>query len=254
MEPADISPETAGEADPCFPRPERLQKILSAHGAASRRGAERMILEGRVTVNGSAARLGQSASVGRDVIAVDGEQLGPRADRVCIMLNKPRGYITTVRDDRGRKTVMELVSGLDVKVYPVGRLDMDSEGLLLLTNDGGFAEIVSHPSYNKVKKYEVRVRGDVPAAVPLLRRPMVIDSHTVCAGSVGILEQTGRGALLSVSVSEGRNRQIRKMCAAAGLDVESLKRVSVGSLDLGTLEPGQWRRLTSDEVRALSGL
>ena len=234
-------------------RPERLQKILSAHGAASRRGAERIILEGRVTVNGITASLGQSAIFESDVIEVDGVRVGPRGAAAYIMLNKPRGYITTVSDDRGRKTVMDLVSGAGVKVYPVGRLDMDSEGLLLLTNDGSFAETVAHPSYNKLKTYEVYVRGDVSAALPILRLPITVDSHSVHADSVAVTEHKGRAAVLRVTIHEGRNRQIRKMCAACGLEVGALKRVAIGALELGGLESGQWRFLTEDEVQALIG-
>ena len=235
-------------------RPERLQKILSVHGVASRRAAERMILEGRVVVNGAAASLGQSAVFGADVIEVDGELLGPRGGFVYIMLNKPRGYITTVSDDRGRKTVMELVADAGAKVYPVGRLDMESEGLLLLTNDGDFAKIAAHPSYGKVKTYEVSVIGGGSGAVSILRGPMMIDSRLVKADAVEIAARSGQGMVLLISVHEGRNRQIRKMCAGAGLEVRSLKRVAVGPLELGRLEPGEWRHLSEDEVQLLLGM
>ena len=235
-------------------RPERLQKILSAHGLASRRGAERLILDGRVCVNGIPASLGQSARFGLDSICVDGVELEPRGDLVYIMLNKPRGFLTTVSDDRGRCTVMDLVADSGAKVYPVGRLDMDSEGLLLLTNDGDFAEVVAHPSFIKVKIYEVNVRGDVSGALEVLRRPMSIDGHSVHADRVDIVDRSRRGAVLRVSIHEGRNRQIRKMCANCGLEVESLKRVAVGPLELGELGSGKWRFLTSDEVRELMGV
>ena len=231
--------------------PARLQKILSAHGVASRREAERMILDGRVTVNGSAATLGQSARFGLDDILVDGAPIEPVKELVYIMLNKPRGYVTTRRDERGRKTVMSLVSDAGASVYPVGRLDMDSEGLLLLTNDGRFADAVTHPSFNKAKTYEARVRGETSRAAEALRRPMEIDSHTVQAASAEVLERAGGGATIRITVFEGRNRQIRKMCAVCGLEVLSLRRVSVGGLELGSLEPGKWRRLTEDEVRSL---
>ena len=231
----------------------RLQKILSAHGVASRREAEKMILDGRVTVNGSMATLGQSALFGIDDIRVDGAQVGPREEPVYIMLNKPRGFLTTRSDDRGRKTVMELVQDAGARLYPAGRLDMDSEGLLLLTNDGSFTDIVTHPSFGKIKTYEVHVRGNAKEAIPALRRPIEIDSHTVRAASVELLGRAGYLSLLRVAIHEGRNRQIRKMCAQCGLEVETLKRVSIGPLELGDLKPGQWRHLTEGEVRLLMG-
>lgn len=230
---------------------ERLHKILSACGVASRREAEIMIRDGRVRVNGSVATVGQSARAGIDEITLDGAPVEPRGELVYIMLNKPRGYITTVSDDRGRKTVMDLVRDAGTRVYPVGRLDRDTEGLLLLTNDGDFANAVAHPSYNKIKTYHARVLGDADAAVSALRGRMVIDSRAVTAASVEVLEQSGGRALLSVSVTEGRNRQIRKMCELCGLDVRRLKRVSVGALELGSLEPGHWRHLTAGEVNSL---
>ena len=231
--------------------PARLQKILSAHGAASRREAERMIQDGRVTVNGITAVIGQSAQYGRDEILVDGIPLEPGEEPVYIMLNKPRGYITTRNDERGRMTVMSLVHDADAKLYPVGRLDMDSEGLLLMTNDGNFAAVVAHPSYEKRKTYEVHVRGNASAALSALRCPIEIDSHTVQAASVDILKRTGNFTVLRMTINEGRNRQIRKMCAQCGLEVHSLKRVSIGTLELGSLKSGHWRHLTEDEVRSL---
>lgn len=231
----------------------RLQKILSAHGVASRREAERLIRDGRVTVNGNPATPGQSAQYGYDEIAVDGAPLGPAEEPVYIMLNKPRGYITTVSDDRGRPTVMSLVTDAGVKLYPVGRLDMDSEGLLLLTNDGDFAEAVAHPSGGKVKTYEVTARGYTASALAALNRPMVIDTRSIRAASAELMERAGDAAKLRIAIHEGRNRQIRKMCAVCGLKVQSLKRVAIGALVLGLLETGQWRRLTEDEVLSLTG-
>ena len=256
MEPVDpdiitVDGEHPGSASLDARGPERLQKILSACGVASRRGAERMILDGRVTVNGTVADIGRSAAFGTDVIEVDGVKLMPGGEPVYIMLNKPRGYITTVKDERGRKTVMELVSVSGAAVYPAGRLDKDSEGLLLLTNDGGFAKIVTHPSGNKTKTYEVNVRGNISGAVSLLRSPMIIDSHPVQANSAVVSKRSGSGGVLRISIHEGRNRQIRKMCAKCGLEVEKLKRVAVGPLELGSLKPGEWRYLTGDEVREL---
>jgi len=228
--------------------PERLQKIISAHGAASRRESEKLILGGRVTVNGVPAKLGDSALDGRDVIEIDGKALIPRGEMVYIMLNKPRGYVTTMKDERGRKTAVQLLTGVDSRVYPVGRLDMETEGLLLLTNDGRFANEIMHPSYSMEKTYEARVAGDLDAAVELLRRPMEIDSFTVQAVSVKLKERKADGGVLLITIREGRNRQIRKMCALCGLTIKALKRVSVGSLRLDSLKPGKWRYLTEEEV------
>ena len=239
-----MSPESVIWAGPG--KPDRIQKILSAHGLASRRGAEEMIREGRVTVNGHVAELGQSAEFGRDDIAVDGVSIAPEAGKVYIMLNKPPGYVTTASDERGRKTVMDLVKTPE-RVYPVGRLDMYSEGLILMTNDGLFANSVAHPSNDHRKTYEIRVRGDAGKAAPMLRRPMEIDGHVVRAAEVTLLERAEGGGAVRVTVTEGRNRQLRKMCELCGLKVLSLKRVSIGSLGIGSLKPGEWRHLTEDE-------
>lgn len=228
-------------------KPERIQKILSAHGAASRRAAEQMIRDGRVTVNRTVAVLGQRASFPGDIISIDGRPLEPSGEPVYIMLNKPRGYITTVSDERGRKTVMSLVRDIGVRVYPVGRLDKDSSGLLLMTNDGQFSHAVTHPSNDKIKTYDVLVRGDAAAAAGLLRRPTEIDSRTIRAASVRLIERDEAGGVLRIAINEGRNRQIRKMCAKYGLEVQSLKRVSIGPLELGSLETGKWRHLTREE-------
>jgi len=230
---------------------QRLVKILSAHGVASRREADRLIHEGRVCVNGITAVTGQKAEFGSDLITVDGITLAAGDEPVYIMLNKPRGYITTKRDDRGRKTVMSLVDDVGSRVYPVGRLDMDSEGLLLFTNDGNFANTVAHPSYNKEKEYEVIVCGDVRKAVSLLRQPIEIDNHVVRAVRIKLLQTTADGGTLKITVTEGRNRQIRKMCAASGVRVKTLRRISIGKLELGNLKSGQWRYLTGEEVESL---
>ena len=230
---------------------ERIQKILSAHGVASRREAERMILAGRVTVGGVTAALGQSAEVGVDEIAVDGVPLAPKEALVYIKLYKPRGYVTTMSDERGRKTVRSLVSDAGVRVYPVGRLDINSEGLLLMTNDGEFANMVMHPSYCKVKTYEVTVDGDASASVARMRRPMEIDGHQVHAASVKMIRRTDGGGVFRIAISEGRNRQIRKMCEQCGLRTLSLKRISIGTVTLGSLKSGQWKHLTEDERQSL---
>ncbi len=226
---------------------ERLQKLLSAAGVCSRRQAEVLIEEGRVRVNGAPAALGQSADPETDTITVDGAPLPRGGARVCLMLNKPRGYVTTLRDEKGRPTVAELVRGVGERVYPVGRLDMDSDGLLLLTNDGALANALTHPAHEIRKTYRTEVAGDVSRALPILRAPMEIDGVRVLADGVEAAEE----GTLYITIHEGRNRQVRKMCAAAGLTVRRLTRISEGPLTLGELPLGQWRMLTENEFAAL---
>ena len=232
-------------------KPERVSKILSAHGVASRREAERMILAGRVSVNGAPATLGQKATPGVDEIAVDGAPLAPVSKAFYLMLNKPRGYVTTMSDEQGRRAVTELVSDIDARVYPVGRLDINSEGLLLLTNDGAFANAVMHPKFGKTKTYQVQARGDIAAAAAKLANPMEIDSHTVKAASVKVLKPTSDGGFLEIIINEGRNRQVRKMCNECGIKVLSLKRTAIGNLRLGNLPTGKWRHLSEGEIKLL---
>ena len=228
---------------------ERLQKIISASGLMSRRAAEECIAAGRVTVNGSPASLGGKADAEKDRILLDGRALPRRGAELYIMLNKPRGYVTTLSDEKGRKNVAELVSGAGERVYPAGRLDMYSEGLLIMTNDGDFANALMHPSSNIRKTYHTWVTGqDIGPAVEILRSPMIIDDRKIRPADVDILELFPGGARLAVSIYEGRNRQVRKMCAAAGLKVTKLRRVSEGPLKLGDLKPGEWRFLTPEEI------
>ena len=229
---------------------ERLQKILSAHGIASRRAAETMILQGRVTVNGRIAVLGQTADAERDRICVDGAPLPERAETVCLMLYKPRGYVTTLSDERGRRTAASLVD-CGCRVYPVGRLDSQSEGLLLFTNDGALAERLMHPREKIEKVYEVTVRGKHDTAQELLSRPIVLDGRPIAPPLVKKLRESGDKTTFEITIHEGRNRQIRRMCEAAGLTVARLCRVQEGSLRLGALAVGKWRRLTLQELNAL---
>jgi len=230
---------------------ERLQKILSGRGVASRRAAEKMIEEGRVTVNGRVALLGESADPDVDEILVDGSALPSISENVYILLHKPRGYVTTVSDDRGRRTVMELVRDCPARVYPVGRLDMDSEGLLLMTNDGTFANALMHPRHNVDKTYEVWVTGYHNASLALLARPITLDGYTIRKPEVKLLWEDGGKAKLLVTIHEGRNRQIRRMCEAAKIQVTRLRRVGEGSLKLGDLPLGKWRHLTQKEIEQL---
>ena len=230
---------------------ERLQKILASRGVASRRKAEELITQGRVTCNGQLSRLGDSADPETDVILLDGKPLPSRKDYVYIMLNKPRGFVTTLSDEKGRRNVAELVTDCAVRVYPIGRLDMDSEGLLLLTNDGDFANYLMHPKHEIEKVYEVWVTGFQTGGEVLLRRPITLDGYTIRPPKVTLLSRDQDKAVLSVTIHEGRNRQVRRMCQAAGMTVTRLRRVAEDFLDLGKLPLGKWRHLTEEEVAAL---
>lgn len=231
---------------------ERIQKLISAAGLMSRRAAEEAIQSGRICVNGVKAELGSRADPELDRITVDGKELPRGTEKLYLMLNKPRGYVTTMHDEKGRKNVTELLNLPDSRVYPVGRLDMYSEGLLLLTNDGDFANRVMHPRHEVGKVYQTWVAGaEIEKSVRILRRPMEIDGCTVQARGVEIVQSFPGGALLSITISEGRNRQIRKMCAQAGLKVTRLLRVEEGGVKLGDLKSGCFRPLTGEEINRL---
>ena len=232
---------------------ERLQKILSARGVASRRTAETWIQQGRVMVNGIPARLGDTADPEQDEILLDGKPLPQGQEPVYILLNKPRGYVTTLSDEQGRPNAAQLVADCGVRVYPVGRLDMDSEGLLLFTNDGAFANALMHPKHQVKKTYDVWVTGYVPGAEIRLARPIELDGYTIRKPEVKLFKADGNRARLRVTIHEGRNRQIRRMCQAAGMTVTRLRRIREGSLSLGDLAPGAWRHLTREEVARLRG-
>lgn len=226
---------------------DRLQKILSARGVASRRSAEKLIEAGRVTVNGLPACLGQSADPDIDEILLDGKPLPEGSAYVYIMLHKPRGFVTTLSDEKGRKTAAQLVADCGVRVYPVGRLDMDSEGLLLFTNDGDFANRLMHPKHEVEKTYLTWVEGDCDEALARLKKPVTLDGYTVRAPKVRVVKP----GILEITIHEGRNRQVRRMCDAAGMTVTRLKRVREGMLRLGDLPLGKWRYLTKEEVESL---
>lgn len=231
---------------------ERLQKIIAASGLMSRRSAEELIAAGKVRVNGAVASLGDRADAARDRITVDGKSLAPPEEKVYIMLNKPRGYVTTLKDEKGRRTVAELVSELGVRLYPVGRLDMNSEGLLIMTNDGELAERMMHPRGGVEKCYRTTVTGeDVPAAAEKLKESMLIDGYRTRGARVEIERLTDKGGVLLVTIGEGRNRQVRKMCEQVGLRVTRLCRISEGELRLGDLRTGRWRELTRAEIARL---
>ena len=230
---------------------ERIQKLLSQRGVASRRQAEQMILQGRVSCNGTLCTLGQSIDPEIDAVLVDGKPL-PSPDRhLYIMLHKPKGYVTTLSDEKGRKNAAQLVEDCGTRVYPVGRLDMDSEGLLLFTNDGEFAHRMMHPSHEVKKTYRVDVKGYSSENFQRLQHPIYLDGRRISPPELQLIQSEGDKAVLLVTIHEGRNRQVRRMCAKAGMQVKRLLRVQEGSLNLGNLPAGKWRYLTQDEMEAL---
>ena len=210
-----------------------------------------MIAEGRIAVNGITASLGDSADPETDEITIDGAPLKKQDEAIYIALNKPKGYITTVKDDRGRPTVMELVSDCGCRVYPIGRLDADSQGLILLTNDGELANKLCHPSGDKEKRYIVTVRGDGERALETLNGPMEIDGYTIRPAKVRITGKSRKYYTMEFILKEGRNRQIRKMCSKCRLHVVSLVRTEYAGISLGDLPEGKWRKLNPEEIAGL---
>lgn len=230
----------------------RLQKYLSMCAVASRRKAEELIAQGKVKVNGKVAQIGDKISPKHDTVTVSGRKIVGSRKHYYIMLHKPRGYITTMDDEMGRKCVAELVRDVGARVYPVGRLDKDSEGLLLMTNDGEFANHMTHPSKHIPKTYRVTVRSDVTEdMLTAFATGMEIDGRITAPADAHIIEKQDNRVVMEIVLYEGRNRQIRKMCESLGLEVARLKRTSMGSLKLGMLPPGKWRELKEDEVHKL---
>ncbi len=232
---------------------ERLQKILASRGVCSRRKAEEIITAGRVTCNGRVAQLGDSADPDMDEILLDGKTLPSPGDYVYILLNKPRGYVTTLSDEKGRPNAAQLVADCGQRVYPVGRLDMDSEGLLIFTNDGSFANTLMHPKHEVNKTYRAIVRGYTPEAFERLKEPVTLDGYTIRKPDVSLIWKStvNDKAELQVTIHEGRNRQVRRMCSMAGMNVVRLIRISEGTLQLGDLPLGKWRYLTPAEIGKL---
>ena len=232
----------------------RLQKYMADCGIASRRKSEEMIADGMVKMNGRIAVIGDKINPASDKVVVKGRRLGSasKQKRWYIMINKPRGYVTTMNDEMGRKCVAELVKDVPARVYPVGRLDRDSEGLLLMTNDGDFANKVTHPSKHVYKVYRVTVRPGINEEQLIkMSSGMVIDGRKTAPAEIHVLQREEGRCVLEIILREGRNRQIRKMCEQLGLEVPRLKRTAIGQVRLGGLKSGSWRELTKDEVHRL---
>ena len=233
----------------------KLQKYFTDCGVLSRRAAEAEIAAGKVKVNGEIAYLGQRIDPEADKVEYKGKTVTKNSeDKICIMLNKPRGFVTTLSDERGRPTVSELVADLGRRVYPVGRLDMDSDGLLLLTDDGELANKLTHPRHEIPKIYRVTVKGSVDGeALDKLRSPMVLDGYEIMPVETSVVDISAdrQETLLEMKLYEGRNRQIRKMCELCGLKISRLSRIAVGKISIGSLPVGKWRVLSADELNYL---
>lgn len=228
----------------------RIQKALSECGIASRRKAEELIKQNLVSVNGKTAKIGDKVDLSRDKILVDGKLVACEVKKYYIMLHKPRGFVSTMNDELGRRCVADLVRDVPAKIYPVGRLDKDSEGLLLMTNDGDFSNAVLHPSRHVEKKYRVTVKPNAnEKQLVELSSDMEIDGYKTEPARITVLKDAEDRTVLEVIIKEGRNRQIRKMCEQVGLNVARLKRISIGQLKLGMLQPRQWRDLSIQEVK-----
>ena len=230
----------------------RLQKFFTDCGVLSRRAAEEEIRLGKVKVNGRIANIGHKIDPESDVVEYEGRIIRPTiTPKHYILLYKPRGIVTTLSDEKGRTTVADLVADVGVRVYPVGRLDMDSDGLLILTNDGDFSNHLMHPRHEIKKVYRVIVSDYCEAAATRLKEPIVLDGYRIKPPEVKLLSSEGQKAVFLITIHEGRNRQVRRMCAAAGMQVRRLTRVAEGSLQLGNLPAGKWRYLTDAEVAEL---
>lgn len=234
---------------------ERIQKLISASGYASRRAGEELIKSGKVKVNGITAKLGDCADPDIDIIEVSGRRLSFSGGKTYIMLNKPKGYVTSLSDEKGRPCVAELVKGVGKRVYPIGRLDMYSEGLLLFTDDGELANRIMHPSFEHTKTYKLTISGEcTDEALNILASELVIDGYKIRPAEVTVIKRSEADAILTVTIHEGRNRQVRKMCEQAGLKLTRLVRITEAGLSLGDLQSGKWRHLTETETALLRNI
>lgn len=232
---------------------ERLQKVMAELGVASRRKCEELILQGKVKVNGDiVTELGTKVDKQTAAIEVDGKLITNNTNKVYILLNKPVGYITSAQDQFNRPTVLDLVSLINERIYPVGRLDYDTEGLLILTNDGELTYRITHPSHNVTKTYKAIVKGRVSTeAIEIFKTGIYIEDYKTSPAKLEIIKYAANDTLVNITIHEGRNRQVRKMCDAIGHKVLKLRRISIGNLKLGDLKLGQWRYLNSDEIQYL---
>lgn len=230
----------------------RLQKFLAESGVASRRKSEELIEQGKVKVNGRVACIGDKIDPKKDTVTVSGKKIVKTKTHTYIVLHKPRGFITTMSDEKDRKCVAELIKDVEGRVYPVGRLDKDSEGMLLFTNDGAFANAMTHPTKHVPKTYRVTVRPSISEEqITALTQGVIIEDRKTAPAEVRVITKEEGRVVLEIILYEGRNRQIRKMCEEVGLEVARLKRTAIGSIKLGMLKQGSWRHLTEDEVRKL---
>lgn len=233
----------------------RLNKYIAMAGAASRRKADQLTLEGKVRINGSVMKEPGYDVVSGDVVEVNGQTIEPAKKPVYLMLNKPKGFITSVSDERDRPTVMELMSDVSERVFPIGRLDYNTSGMLLMTNDGDLAHLLTHPKHQVVKTYRARVTGILsPERVAHLRKGIDIGGYVTSPAEVTVVKQVDRSAIVEIKIHEGKNRQIRKMFAAVGNKVVDLERVAIGQIYLGHLMIGHYRKLTPQEVEYLKNL
>ena len=230
----------------------RLQKFLAESGVASRRKSEELIDQGKVKVNGKVAIIGDKIDPKKDTVTVNGKKIVKTKTFTYVVLHKPRGFITTMSDEKDRKCVAELIKDVEGRVYPVGRLDKDSEGMLLFTNDGAFANAMTHPTKHVPKTYRVTVRPSISEEqITALTQGVIIEERKTAPAEVRVITKEEGRVVLEIILYEGRNRQIRKMCEEVGLEVARLKRTQIGSIKLGMLKQGAWRHLTEDEVRKL---
>lgn len=235
---------------------ERLQKVMSEFGVASRRKCEDMIINGRVKVNGCLiTELGSKVDKEQDIIEVDGKTIKGCEGKIYILLNKPVGYITSAKDQFGRPTVLDLLNGISVRVFPIGRLDYDTEGLILLTNDGDITYTITHPKHNIEKTYRALIRGEASENdIESFNRGIAIEDYVTSPARMEIIRYAKGNSVVDITIHEGKNRQVRKMCSAIGHEVIKLKRIRIGRIGLGELKTGEWRYLKDAEIEYLKGL